>query len=262
MDKTLTLIGGDRRFLFVKEYFEFRGFLVNTLFLGEKKCEEISDTVILPVPVTRNGFLNAPLCKEELCENDLVDLLPENSTVFGGMPTDFLMKKCEEKGIRFTDYYKDEILLEKNALFTAEAVHFVLNENGLSEKDGNIFILGYGRTGKAIADVISSRGGNVTVVTGKDRIDKYRFIHFNSLSDNLQNAYLVINTVPSTVLGETQLSSLKTDAVIIEIASAPYGVDFEAAKRLGIKVIKAPSLPGKYFPKEAGEAIAQTILRR
>ena len=261
MNGSITIIGGDRRFLSVRDCFEKEDFSVNTVFLGEKDETSICDNVILPVPVARNGFLNAPMTDRAISVDLLVGMLSEKSTVFGGMINESLAKMCEKKEITLIDYYKDETLLNENAVLTAKAVPFILEENGISVKDGRIFILGYGRCGKAIADVLSSSGGNVTVVTGRQSIADYRFIHFENLRKHLNEASLVINTVPSTVLSEEELRKLNRNAIIIEIASSPFGIDFEAAKRLGINVIKAPSLPGRYFPKEAGEVIAKTVFK-
>ena len=47
---------------------------------------------------------------------------------------------------------------------------------------------------------------------------------------------------------------------MIDLASKPGGVDFEAAKRLGVRVIWALSLPGKVAPITAGEIIKDTVL--
>ena len=55
------------------------------------------------------------------------------------------------------------------------------------------------------------------------------------------------------------LSRLTKGKIIIELASAPGGVDRECAAHYGIKVIHAPSLPGKYAPKTAAEIIARAI---
>ena len=46
---------------------------------------------------------------------------------------------------------------------------------------------------------------------------------------------------------------------IIELASAPYGLDFDLARKYGVDVIKAFGLPGKYTPKTAGEIIGKKI---
>jgi dipicolinate synthase subunit A len=51
------------------------------------------------------------------------------------------------------------------------------------------------------------------------------------------------------------------EAIYIELASAPYGIDFPAAKNLGVTVISAPGLPGKAAPRSAGEIMRQVILR-
>ena len=46
---------------------------------------------------------------------------------------------------------------------------------------------------------------------------------------------------------------------MIDLASAPGGVDHQAAEELGIRVIPALSLPGRVAPKTAGEIIKETI---
>lgn len=53
--------------------------------------------------------------------------------------------------------------------------------------------------------------------------------------------------------------NINSECKIIELASAPYGVDFEAARKNGIDVIRASGLPGKYTPKTAGEIIGKRI---
>ena len=70
---------------------------------------------------------------------------------------------------------------------------------------------------------------------------------------------LVVNTVPTLVLGEAELADLKPDCLVLDLASKPGGVDLEAAGRLGRTVIWALSLPGKVAPVTAGSAIKNTI---
>ena len=55
------------------------------------------------------------------------------------------------------------------------------------------------------------------------------------------------------------LAAFKKDTVIIELASLPGGVDLREAARLGIHVITAPGLPGKYAPKTAGNIITDCV---
>ena len=47
--------------------------------------------------------------------------------------------------------------------------------------------------------------------------------------------------------------------IIIDLASLPGGVDFEAARRYKTDAVRALSLPGRTAPKAAGEIIRKTI---
>ena len=52
---------------------------------------------------------------------------------------------------------------------------------------------------------------------------------------------------------------MKKHVTIIDIASAPGGVDFAAAARLNLSAFLCPGLPGKYAPVSSAQAIADTI---
>ena len=56
------------------------------------------------------------------------------------------------------------------------------------------------------------------------------------------------------------MKNLNQECLFIEIASSPFGIDFQAAKEYAFDVIKANSLPGKVAPKTAGEIIGRSIL--
>ena len=49
------------------------------------------------------------------------------------------------------------------------------------------------------------------------------------------------------------------NALLIDLASAPGGVDYDEAEKMGIKTIHALSLPGKVAPVTAGDIIKKTI---
>ena len=61
------------------------------------------------------------------------------------------------------------------------------------------------------------------------------------------------------VFNKELLPKLKKDCLIIDLASAPGGVDFNEAKKLGLKVIWALSLPGKCSPKSAALIIGNAV---
>ena len=61
------------------------------------------------------------------------------------------------------------------------------------------------------------------------------------------------------LLREAELADLKPGCLVIDLASKPGGVDFDAAARLGVKAFWALSLPGKVAPVTAGKSIKTTI---
>ena len=112
----------------------------------------------------------------------------------------------------------------------------------------------------------SIRGADVTVFARKQRDFADAFTKsitpkdFKELSTDYQYFDALINTVPRRVLGEKELDNINPDCVLIEIASAPFGIDFQSAKEKAFNVIKAGSLPGKVAPESAGEIIGRSIL--
>ena len=70
---------------------------------------------------------------------------------------------------------------------------------------------------------------------------------------------VIFNTVPAWVIDESVVKELSPSTLIIDLASAPGGIDRDLAQKCGIKVIWALSLPGKTSPVTAGKIIAQTV---
>ena len=86
-------------------------------------------------------------------------------------------------------------------------------------------------------------------------------VDFADLPHCLPQMDIVFNTVPSPVLDRSLVYVLKRTAVIIDLASAPGGVDFVAAAERGIHAELAPGLPGKVAPLTAGRILARVIPR-
>ena len=70
----------------------------------------------------------------------------------------------------------------------------------------------------------------------------------------------MVNTIPAPTLGHRELAALAPGSLVIDLASLPGGVDLEAAEELGIRAIRALSLPARCAPVTAGEFVADTVL--
>lgn len=69
----------------------------------------------------------------------------------------------------------------------------------------------------------------------------------------------IFNTVPAQFINEETLKNVDLSALIIDIASSPGGVDYDAAQRLGISALHCLGLPGKYAPASSARHLKQFI---
>ena len=71
---------------------------------------------------------------------------------------------------------------------------------------------------------------------------------------------MVLNTIPARVLGTETLAALPKGAWLLELASAPYGFDRDAAAAMGLNVEVLPALPARYAPRSAARALKQVSM--
>ena len=70
---------------------------------------------------------------------------------------------------------------------------------------------------------------------------------------------MIFNTVPALILDAGRLERTKAECVILDLAALPGGVDLDAARRLGRRVIRAGGLPGIVAPRAAAAAIRDGV---
>jgi len=169
----------------------------------------------------------------------------------------------EKQGI--FDYTKSEVFALKNAYLTAEAALALAIENSpVSLVNSGILICGYGRIGRALKRYIEPFSRDITVCLRNENfacVAEYegaKTISFEELKNSADYQF-IFNTVPHPVFNEAELRALKKDALLIDLASFPGGIDEHYAKALNINYITARGLPGKYSPESAGIIVANTI---
>lgn len=226
--------------------------------------DALKDTqcVVLPTPVLRDGELNAPFGGQVLSEEELADALPRAVPIFGGSVGERLRQTCVRRGIYVTDLLSIEALAVKNAALTAQcAAQVILNELPCTLAQQPVLILGAGRIGKLLGLQLRALGASVTVSSRREE-DKAWCAALGltpadtgDLAPLLPHCRLLINTIPAQVLTPQQLSLLPGDALLFELASAPGG--FHHSGHLA--VVACGGLPGKYAPKSAADAIAETL---
>lgn len=177
----------------------------------------------------------------------LLAMLPEDLTVIGGK----LIHPALE-GYRKLDLLRDEGYTAQNAAITAHcALALAAPMLKTTFRDTPTLILGWGRIGKCLGQMLKALGSPVTVAARKDS-DRgmltalgYQAVDFDQVLT--LNCPLVFNTVPQ------QIVSISWDCVKIDLASI-RGLNEP-------DVIWARGLPGIHAPESTGTLMADTILR-
>lgn len=170
--------------------------------------------------------------------------------------------------IRAVNLWKDERLLCENAYLTAEgAIAAAMRAGERAIKDCECLIIGWGRIGKALTELLVGMNAAVTVASRSERgrngaIERgAQTADTAELESALSGKQIVFSTPPARVLDERRLRALDEDAMVIDLSSAPYGVDLDAARRMGVRAWREPGLPGRYCPQSAAESILRAIER-
>lgn len=268
------IIGGDKRQLYCARSMADDGYGV--FMTGFDKCDDMhgmintdlssvianSDALILPLPVSKDGStVFAPFSENPLNIAQMTDMLDRNKPVFCGMNgalgSDIL------SSLNIFCYSSREEFSAANAVPTAEgAVEIAMHEYSGTINGSKCLVTGYGKIGRVLSSMLKGIGAEVTVAARqlKDR----EFIRAAGMTpspvNNIQGKYdLIFNTVPAEILNARTLARCAADAVVIDLASLPGGIDDKAAMRMSVKVIHALSLPGKVAPKTAGIIIKNAV---
>ncbi len=228
---------------------------------------EQADYLILPMPCTTDGVLvHAPFASQGISLSGLPQLLSRDALVLGGRVCAATRAEFADCGVSVTDYYAREELSVLNAVPTAEgALQLILEELPTTVFGLRCLITGFGRISKVLSKILVAMGADVTITARKPEdlvwaeLCGCKAVPIAQLEHLLGETDLICNTVPALLFAQEQLRLLPPDALVIDLASKPGGVDFDAAQQLGIKTIWALSLPGKVAPISAGESIAATI---
>ncbi len=277
--KTVSVIGGDLRALTLAGLLADDGYKVSVFGFdkdidttGLRKASDMhealaAEVIILPIPASRDDVsINAPYAEKPLLIEDFLAMIGSSKLVLAGHISPVLAARFDREGIACIDYYNREELMVKNAVPTAEgALEIALSEMPITLSGSSVLVVGYGRIGKILTKMLVALGAKVTVsarrwgdlawIEGTGA----RAVNTAKIAENIADYDVIFNTVPSLVLGEAELSKMNENALIIDLASVPGGVDLEAAKSLNRRVIWALSLPGKTAPISAGRIIKDTV---
>ena len=246
----ISFLGGDKRYVYTARELTLEGYAVS---FGVDAGAAVA---VIPI--------NQKTCaiKTESGDISLSDAARamKSAVFFGGEPTAETLDALG--GRTYFDLTKNEEFVAGNAVLTAEgALGIMIDRLPFSVFGAKVFVLGYGKIGRALAPMLCALGADVCVFARSEEARREAEMICRALDfpDFRAGADCIINTVPANALTAAQ-KEMTDGAYVIELASAPGGFSESERKALGEWFIHAPGLPGKTSPVSAGKLIAKAIL--
>lgn len=270
----ILFLGGDERQVYACDYLKSCGydsevFLNFTLDKNMQSNLFNSEVIILPLLTSNDGLL---LQNTIINIEDIFNCVSDGIIIYGGKINSSIINIANKRKINIVDYYNFDDLVINNALISAEgALYYAKEKYTGSIHKAKIAVIGFGRLGKILAFLLNSHGASVTVyarkaldlawcgIIGFEAVDTAMLSDINYHSQ-LNHYDILFNTVPYQAISKDNLEKMSYGTLIIDLASAPYGVDEGIAKKYSLNYHRELSIPGRYAPKSAGEVIAKNLI--
>lgn len=268
------VLGGDLRQLYLSRILVKNGFQTTvhygkTSSFSAENAVKSSNILLCPIPFTKDKInLFSVNGLEDLNIGNLLSFLTPEHLLFGGSIPDYVKVFARENGIPCFDYMEIETVTVKNTIATAEGAvaEAIRLSPGLIHRE-KCLVAGFGRCGKTLALKLKGLEGNVTVADRKEESLAlagsmgFRTKLIKDLSEDLSDYSYIFNTVPAPVFGEELISLMNPSVTVIDIASAPGGVDMDFCKKQNVRAKLCLGLPGIYAPKASAEILYHGIIR-
>lgn len=230
---------------------------------------EDTDVLIGPIPTTKDG---ESVCLTDFPSVSLEKLFEEmygkNISVYiGGVITAETKALALKYNIKTYDFFACEEVAVYHAIPTAEgAISTAIQESDITLFASRTLVLGYGRCGKVLANMLKGMGAEVYSTYRNEAaaacIKAFGIKGFNlyELKGRIADFDFIFNTIPCEVLNRDVLKKANKKCLIIDLAQAPGGTDFNFARGLNIRALYCPGLPGRTAPLTAAEILKSAVL--
>ena len=252
-EKCFAVIGEDGRQQAAAEYLRRSGCRV----VGAEQIQA-AQFILLPMPLSAERAQLAGLLRAA----------GPGAKAYAGRVSEEAALVARRAGVPLYDYLQREELAVCNAIPTCEgAIGILLRERSETLWGSRVLITGYGRIAGLLAERLAGFGAQVTIAArspGARAMAAARGFAvqpIGALAETALQFQIIINTVPAPLIGQAMIGRLLPDVFLLDLASAPGGIDLAAAGAAGIKAVWALSLPARCAPVTAGRFVAQTVLQ-
>jgi len=217
--------------------------------------------VILPIPYKENEWIKMPFSDQKLSAADILERLHADQKVFLGA-----LKDIESTNATVCNLLKKKNYAQHNAYLTALVLSALITiKYGVDVSGKKILICGYGKIARYLSKRLQDLGAVVSAAARKQKdlmeisSNLSGSVDIYDLEKHIAEFDIVINTVPSLIISRRELKMVHKSTLMIDLASAPYGIDFEEAEKQGKHAYLELGLPGKYTPKLEAQYLFEEI---
>jgi dipicolinate synthase subunit A len=201
---------------------------------------------LFPIPgISASGALFAPAAQKPIIPDHamLRGMAPKAHIILGWADAN-LKAHCEKLDITIHEYEWDRsLMLQRTPAIIEGLLKIVIENTDITIHNANACVVGQGTIGAVLARYFVALGAHTHVVARNPEQRSAAFVAgatphaLEGLSELAPDLDLLFSTVPSRVIDQDILSRLPKSALIVDLAAPPGGVNFDAAKSLGLKAI-------------------------
>lgn len=276
----ISVIGADLRQIYMIKRLYEKGYTVYTYGINNDLITDIirktsslheaiseSNILICPIPFSKDNkdiaFLNL---YEDRNVKHFMEELNSNHILFAGLIPNYLSSYCNKNKIVNYDFMKMNDVAILNAIATAEGtIAEAIKRSSINLHGSKCSVLGFGRCAQILASKLKAFDVDVYVYARSNDACAlataygHKGVLLDKLENDLNSFDFVFNTIPALILTKDMLEKLSPYVTIIDIASAPGGLDYSASENLKLNASLCLGLPGIYSPKSSGEILADVI---
>ncbi len=229
-----------------------------------------ADYALFPIPgMSSKGELFAPSASRPIVPDEkLLRVMAPNAHIILGQAGAGLRKAAAALGITLHEYEDDrELMLLRGPAIVEGALAVSIEHTDVTLHATEIGCVGHGTIGALLARTLVALGARVHVFA-RNPVQRAaahaagaQAHTLDELSDRAPTLRVLFSSVPASVVTREHLERLPKDALVIDLAAPPGGVDLDAARELGLNAIWARGL-GKRAPVTVGASQWSGIRKR